>query len=148
MKVVLLKDVKGSGKMGQIVEVSDGYARNYLFKNNLAAIADKSAKQIANQQQQANEYHKEQERLKAVQQAKLIEGKTITVSIKTGENGKVFGSVTAKEIADELVKFSGEIDKRKIELKNPIKTIGTYPVSIKLHPLVSAQFNVNVVNEK
>lgn len=147
MKVVLLKDVKGSGKVGQIVEVSDGYARNYLFKNNLAMLADKSAKQVANQQKQADEYHKEQERLKAVEQAKLIEGKTITITLKTGESGKVFGSVTAKEIADELVKFSNDIDKRKIELKNPIKTIGNYTISIKLHPLVSAEFNVNVINE-
>ena len=147
MKVVLLKDVKGSGKQGAIVEVSDGYARNYLFKNNLARVADKEATQIAVSQKQADEYHKEQQRLKAVDQAKLIEGKTITIAIKTGENGKVFGSVTAKEIADELEKFSKEIDRRKIDLKNPIKTIGVYPVSIKLHPLVSATFQVNVINE-
>ena len=147
MKVVLLKDVKGSGKQGAIVEVSDGYARNYLFKNNLARVADKEATQIAVSQKQADEYHKEQQRLKAVEQAKLIEGKTITIAIKTGENGKVFGSVTAKEIADELEKFSKEIDRRKIDLKNPIKTIGVYPVSIKLHPLVSATFQVNVINE-
>lgn len=147
MKVVLLKDVKGSGKTGQIVEVSDGYARNYLFKNNLAKVADKSSTQIAKQQKDANDYHKEQERLQAVEQAKLIEGKTLTIKIKTGENGKVFGSVTTKEIADELVKLCKEIDKRKIDLKNPIKTVGVYDVQIKLHPLVSAKFNVNVINE-
>lgn len=147
MKVVLQKDVKGTGRAGEIVEVSDGYARNYLFKNNLAKSADKGATQIAVQQKQSNEYHKEQERLRAVEQAKLIEGKTITITIKTGESGKVFGSVTAKEIAEELVKFLGDVDKRKIELKNPIKLIGLYPVTIKLHPLVIAQFNVNVINE-
>jgi len=147
MKVVLLRDVKGSGKVGQIVEVSDGYARNYLFKNNLAMLADKSATQVANQQKQADEYHKEQERLKAVEQAKLIDGKTITIALKTGESGKVFGSVTTKEIAEELIKLSKEIDKRKIELKSPIKTIGNYTISIKLHPFVSAEFNLNVINE-
>lgn len=144
MKVVLQKDVKGSGKAGQIVEVSDGYARNYLFPNHLATIADKGATQNATQQKESTAYHKEQERLAAVELGKAINGQVLSLAVKCGENGKVFGSITSKELAEELGKKGFVLDKRKIELENPIKNTGTYKVSVKLHPQVTATFVVNV----
>ena len=144
MKVVLQKDVKGSGKAGQIVEVSDGYARNYLFPNRLATIADKGATQNATQQKEATAFHKEQERLAAVELGKAINGQVLSLAVKCGENGKVFGSITSKEIAEELGKKGFVLDKRKIELESPIKNTGTYKVAVKLHPQVTATFVVNV----
>lgn len=147
MKVVLLKDVKGTGKTGEIKEVSDGYARNYLFKNNLARVADKIAVNEASEQKQAHEYHLEQERLHAVELAKKIESKELIAKIKTGENGKTFGSITAKEISEELEKQDIVIDKRKIELKQPIKNTGIYTLTIKLHPQVSAKLHLEVISE-
>ena len=147
MKVVLLKDVKGTGKTGEVKEVSDGYARNYLFKNNLARVADKIAISESIEQKQAHEYHKEQERLAAVNLAKQIESKQLVIKIKTGETGRTFGSITSKEIADELEKQHITIDKRKIEVKNPIKTTGIYTLLVKLHPLVSAKLHLEVISE-
>ena len=144
MKVVLQKDVKGSGKAGQIVEVSDGYARNYLFPNRLATIADKGATQNATQQKEATAFHKEQERLAAVELGKAINGQVLSLAVKCGENGKVFGSITSKELAEELGKKGFVLDKRKIELESPIKNTGTYKVAVKLHPQVTATFVVNV----
>ncbi|MGI5842115.1 MAG: 50S ribosomal protein L9 [Christensenellales bacterium] len=147
MKVVLLKDVKGTGKKGEVKEVADGYGRNFLIKNGFARIADKSAILEASEQSKAKAYHEEQERLAAVAKAKLIEAQVLTVKIKCGENGRVFGAVTAKEIEQALLTIVSDVDKRKIELKNPIKATGLYPVSIKLHPQVTANFKVNVVAE-
>lgn len=147
MKVVLLQDVKGTGKKGQIVEVADGYGRNYLIKNKLANFANKGAVAAAEAQKSASAYHDEQIRLKAVNDAKLIEGKIITVKIKVGENGKVFGSVTTKEIESVLKTILDTADKRKIEISNSIKTVGIYPASLKLHPTVTATFKINVVGE-
>lgn len=146
MKVVLLKDVKGSGKAGQIVEVSNGYARNFLFKNKLANIADETATKNAEQKKQADEYHQEQERLQAKEKAKEIEKHILTLKIKSGENGKVFGSITSKELAEALFDLGFEIDKRKIDLPVPIKNSGIYKIEIKLHPLVSAKITVEVKN--
>lgn len=147
MKVVLLQDVKGTGKKGQIVEVADGYGRNYLLKNKLALYADKGAVAKAESQKEASQYHEEQLRLNAVNQAKLIEGKTFTVKIKVGEGGKIFGSVTTKEVETVLKTILENVDKRKIELANSIKSVGIYPASLKLHTTVTANFKVNVVAE-
>lgn len=144
MKVILQKDVKGSGKKGDIVNVADGYA-TYLFKNGLARKADSVGCQINASQKEADAYHKEQERLKAVELAKQIEGKTIVVKVKCGENGKLFGAITVKEIAEAFKTNMGvEIDKRKIALSGAIKTVGEQSVVVKLHPTVSAKFNVRV----
>lgn len=145
MKVVLLQDVKGSGKKGDIVEVSDGYGRNYLIKNNLASFADKGAVASANQKKEATAYHEEQLRLKAVADAKLIEGKTFQITVKTGDGGKIFGSVTTKEIETVLKEVVPSVDKRKIEILNPIKVVGIYPVSVKFHPKVTAKFKLEVL---
>ncbi len=147
MKVVLLEDVKGAGKKGQIVEVADGYGRNYLIKNKLAVFADKGAIASAKTQQSANLYHQQQLKLKAENQAKLIEGKTFDVSIKVGEAGKTFGSVTTREVESVLKTVLKNVDRRKIELSTTIKSVGIYPVSLKLHPEVTANFKINVVAE-
>ena len=145
MKVILQKDVKGSGKKGDIVNVADGYAKNYLLKNGLAIVADGKNSLINASQKEADAYHKEQERLKAVELGKQIQNKTIHAKIKCGENGKVFGAITAKEVAESINKELGiEIDKRKIVLDGAIKTVGEQKVTVKLHPTVSVAFNLKV----
>lgn len=144
MKVVLLQDVRGTGKKGQIVEVADGYGRNYLIKNNLAKFADKGAIQQAENKQKAAAYHEEQARLKAVDEAKLIEGKVFAVEVKAGEGGKIFGSVTTKDVEDALKKVVLSADRRKIELPATIKAVGIYPASIKLYKDVEAKFKLDV----
>lgn len=147
MKVVLLKDVKGTGKKGEIKEVADGFAKNFLFKNGLARLADKSAVSENQIQGEAAKYHKAQEIEKAQALAKKIEGKTVVVKIKCGSNGKTFGSITSKEIADELAKLNISLDKKKIELKEPIKLTGSYTVVARVYPEISAKFTVEVVAE-
>jgi large subunit ribosomal protein L9 len=144
MKVVLLKDVKGTGKKGEIKEVSDGYAKNFLLKNGSARVADNSAISENKIQTAAAKFHKQQEILAAKELAKKIEGKTISLKIKCGQSGKTFGSVTSKEIADELEKIGISIDKKKIDLKEPIKTAGLYHVVAKVYPEISAKFTVEV----
>lgn len=144
MKVVLLKDVKGTGKKGEIKEVSDGFARNFLLKNGSAKIADNSAISENSNKKSANDFHKEVERQEAQSLADKIKGVTVELTIKCGENGKTFGSITAKEISEALAKLGLNIDKRKIEIKEPIKSIGSYQVIAKVYTDISAKFNVNV----
>ena len=145
MKVILQKDVKGSGKKGDIVNVADGYAKNYLLKNGLAIVANNSASLINASQKQADAYHKEQERLRCVELGKQIENKTIVVKVKCGENGKLFGAITGKEIAEAFKNnMNILIDKHKIILDGAIKTVGEQSVTIKLHPTVSVKFNLKV----
>ena len=144
MKVVLLKDVKGTGKKGEVKEVSDGFAKNFLLKNGSAKIADNSALNENKIQNDAAKYHKQQEILAAKELAKKIEGKTVTLQIKCGSNGKTFGSVTSKEISDELEKLDIRLDKKKIELKEPIKMAGNYVVVARVYPEITAKFNVIV----
>ena len=141
MKVVLLKDIKGTGKKGEIKEVADGFGKNFLLKNGYAKIAAMSENKI---QKDAQNFHKQQEILAAKELAKRLEGKNVTLKIKCGENGKTFGSVTNKEISDELKKIGVEIDKKKIELKEPIKSMGTYSVVARIYPEITAKFTVNV----
>ncbi len=145
MKVVLLKDVKGTGKKGDIKEVADGYASNYLFKNNLAKRADNTALNENQGQKIAQKFHK-QEEIKAAQAlAKEIEGKVVTLKIKCGANGKMFGSVTSKEISEALSQINITLDKKKIELKEPIKTLGVYKVTAKVYPEITSTFSVDVL---
>ncbi len=147
MKVVLLKDVKGTGKKGEIKEVSDGYAKNFLLKNGSAKPANNSALSENNIKKQATDYHKEMERQEAQALADKISGQRLILSIKCGENGKTFGSVTAKEIAEEFEKKGIIIDKRKIELKDALKNIGTYQVTAKVYPEISAKFTVDIIGK-
>ena len=147
MKVVLLKDVKGTGKKGDIKEVSDGYAKNFLLKTGAAKIADNTALSENKNKQIASAYHKEQELQAAKALQKEINGKSITLAIKCGENGKTFGSVTSKEIAEALEKQGFKLDKKKVELKEPIKTLGSYQVSIRVYPEIVAKISLKVVAE-
>lgn len=133
MKVILKQDVQGSGKIGDIVNVSDGYARNYLLKRGLAVEATERALGEIKAKHAADERKLQAEVDEAKKLAKELGGKTIKILAKAGANGKLFGSVTAREIADELKKQLGvEIDKRKISLENEIKQFGTFPAEIKM----------------
>ena len=145
MKVILLKDVKGTGKKGDVVNVADGYGKNFLIKNGFACVANNSNLNDTENKKKAQDYHKEQEYLSAVAKSKLIEGKTIVVTVKCGDNGKIFGAVTSKEIAESFSKINLDVDKRKIELKEPIKFAGTYSLRVKLYEGVYAKFNVEVI---
>lgn len=145
MKVILQKDVKGTGKKGDIVNVADGYAKNFLIKNGFAVVANNSNMNDTINKKVAVDYHKEQEYLAAVEKSKKLEGQTLEVAIKCGDNGKIFGAVTAKEIADTLNQKGYEVDKRKIELKEPIKYAGDYSLRVKFHEGVYAKIVVRVV---
>ena len=131
MKVILLQDVKGSGKKGEVVNVSDGYANNYLFRNKLAEPADEYRKAVA-----LKEAKEAAERLSAV---------TVTVPVTVGANGKLFGALNTQAIADALAKAGCAVDKKKIVLPQPIKQTGTYKISVRLHAEVTANVTVNVV---
>ena len=145
MKVIFLKDVKGSGKKGEIAEVSDGYARNFLIKKGLAEEATAVKINSLNIKKGAEDFHR-QEEIKALrEEAKKLNGTQITLKIKCGENGKVFGSVTAKEIADELTALGYTVDKKRVILKDPIKLLGVYAVDVKFLPEVIAKIKVEVV---
>ena len=145
MKVILKKDVKGSGKQGDVIEVSDGYAKNFLIKTGKARVADKGAISENEMRKASNDYHKEMEKQSAQELGKKMNNIKLVVGIKCGENGKTFGSITSKEISEGLAKLGYEIDKRKIELKEPLKTIGNYQISIKLHPEVNKKINLEIV---
>ncbi len=145
MKVILLQDVKSLGKKGEVVNVSDGYARNMLLPKKLGVIAD--AKNMNDLKlQKAHEEKIAAENLQAAKDfAEVISKSTVEIKLKVGEGGKVFGSVSAKEITDaakEQLKL--DIDKKKLQMSGPIKTLGVTEVSIKLHPKVTAQLKVHV----
>ena len=145
MKVILNKDVKGSGKKGQLVNVSDGYARNYLFPKGLAVEANAQAlSELKNRE--ASEKHRIEEEIKqAKETVKKLDGKTVKITANAGSNGKLFGSVTPKEIAEEIKKtFGTEIDRRKISLSDEIKNFGTYQAEIKIYQGISAKIFVMV----
>ena len=145
MKVILLKDVKGTGKAGEIKEVSDGYARNCLIKKGLAEEATSVKVNSLNIKNEAINYHK-QEEIKALKaHAARLNGQKITVKIKCGENGKVFGSVTAKEIAEVLNEKGFTVDKKKVLLKDGIKSVGEYQIEVKFLPDVTAKIKVEVI---
>lgn len=147
MKVILLKDVKAQGKKGDIIDVSDGYAKNFLLKQGLAKVATTDSLNSLSIKNAAEARQKALEREAAVKAAAALKDSEVTVSIRTGENGKIFGSVTAKEIADAFVAGGKQIDKKQIVLKEPIKTLGQFKITVKLYPEISAQCFVNVVPE-
>ena len=145
MKVLLLQDVKGSGKKGDIVEVNDGFARNFLIKKNMAKEADKAVILEKKSQVASEERTKMLELEAAKKKASEIKDKEVTIKAKTGENGKLFGAITSKEIADAVVgELKIEVDKKQIVLTSPIKSTGKYQVEAKLHAGVSVKFWVFV----
>ena len=146
MKVVLLKDVKGSGKAGDIIEAKDGFAQNFLIKKGLAKPADAQALNENKQQKEAQAFHR-QEALKANKALReKLDGTEITIQVKGGANGKFFGSVTNQEVADKLFELRFDIDKKKIILPSGIKTSGIYPATVKISPEETAKINVNIIN--
>ena len=146
MKVILQKDVKSVGKSGEVVEVSDGYARNFLFPKKLAIPADKANMNVLNQKNAKKERDEAKKLKEAKELAAKLESKGITVKMRAGAGGKAFGSVSGKEIAQAaLEQYELEIDRKKIQLAEPIKTFGEFEVPIRLHPEVLAKLKVVVV---
>lgn len=145
MKVILLQDVKSVGKKGDLVEVSDGYARNFIFKKKLGVEATSKNLNDLKLQRQNDEKVAAETLAKAEAFAKELQTKTIEVTIKTGQDGRVFGSVSTKEIAAAAKEqLSYDLDKKKMQLREPIKNIGTYMVPIRLHPKVTTELKVIV----
>lgn len=147
MKVILKQDVKGTGKKGEILDVSDGYAKNFLLKKGLAEQASSVAVNSLKLQQEAEARRKAEEIREIRELAKKMDKSKVTVSIKCGENGKVFGSVTSKEIASKLAELGFDVDKKKLLLKEALKTVGDYAVKIRLMEGVSAKIFVTVIPE-
>lgn len=146
MKVVLLKDVKGSGKAGDIIEAKDGFAQNFLIKKGLAKAADTQAMNENKAQKAAQEFHRI-ETLKANKALKeQLHGKEVTIQVKSGAAGKFFGSVTNKEVADKLFDMGFDIDKKKITVPSSIKTAGSYPATIRISAEETAKITVHVIN--
>ena len=146
MKVLLEQDVKGTGKKGDIVNVSDGYARNFLFPKKLAAPADASAVNAANIQKSAAAHRRFEAGVKAREDAKLLEGQVVTLTARVGEGGKLFGAITGKEIAAALLEQRQvEVDKKKIALADPIRALGEYTVRVSLYETTFANVKVIVV---
>lgn len=147
MKVILLQDVKGQGKKGEVVEVNEGYARNFLVKKGLAEIATASKLNDMAQKKSSADFHKAEE-IKAIKAlAAELKGRSFTVKIKAGQNGKVFGSVTGANISDAMQAQGYTVDKKKIVLAQPIKTLGTYDVDLKLMEGITSKIIVTVEAE-
>ena len=148
MKVVLLQDVKDLGKKGELVNASDGYARNYLFPRKLAVEATAGKLKELEDKKSSEKNRKEKELSAAKELADKISKAEIIFKTKAGENGKLFGSITGKDVADALKsQHKIEVDKKKVVLHDAIKALGTYQVEIKVYPEVSAKINIKVVEE-
>lgn len=145
MKVILKQDVKGSGKKGQILDVADGYARNFLLKRKLATeVSAKSMNELKNKQS-SDQFKIDQEIKLAKETAEKISGKTANFKVKAGVNGKLFGSVSSKEISERIMSdFGVKIDKKKITLDTEIKAFGTYKAKVKLHHGITAEMSIVV----
>ena len=145
MKVILLQDVKGKGKKGQMIEVSDGYARNFMLPKKLAIEATADAVNTMRMNDKAAAEKAARERAEALEISRKLREMTVTVTAKGGGAGRLFGSVTNQEIADALAKASGiKLDKRKIVLSDPIKSVGTYTVQCKLGYEITAKLTVKI----
>lgn len=145
MKVILKADIKGVGKKDEIINVSDGYARNFLFPKKLAVEATEGNVRVL-EEQKAKEAEKKREEIKKAQElAKKISELTVNVYVKVGDNGKIFGSVTSKDIADALKsQHNIDIDKKKFDLGEAIKIAGVYTVDVKVYPEVTAKLKVSI----
>ena len=149
MKVILTRDVKGVGKKDQILEVNDGYARNFLIPKKLGVQASTANLALLKSKQNSRDFKRQEDKKEAEQIKEKLEKIRLDIKVKSGENGKIFGGVTSKEISDVLKdKYSINIDKKKIELKETIKTVGITTVDIKLFEGVIGKVKVNVIPEK
>lgn len=147
MKVILVKDVKAQGKKGDVIEVSDGYAKNYLFKNDLAIEATSVNLNSLKISKEAADHRKSVEKAEAEELAKKLNNITVTIKMKVSETGKIFGALNTQAIADALEKEGIIIDKKKIVLPEPIKTVGNHTVTVKPYAEVSAKLKITVVSE-
>ena len=149
MKVLLLADVKGQGKKDQIVEVSDGYARNFLFPKKLAIAADAKVLSEAKSKEEAKQFRLREEKAAAEALAKKLSEITVTLTASSGGDGRLYGSITSKDIAEGLkAEHKIDLDKRKLVLSENIKAYGTYNVDVKVYPEVSAKLKVKVTEGK
>ncbi len=147
MKVLLLQDVKGQGKKGELVNVSDGYAKNFLLPKKLAVVADNSVMNEIRTKDEAKKFREAEEKKTAEENAVKLQSIVVKLYATAGADGKFFGAVSSKEIADELKKVSGiDVDKRKI-LTDPIKAFGSYTIDVKLHPEVTGKINLVVAQK-
>ena len=145
MKVILLQDVKGQGKKGEVVDVNEGYARNFLVKKGLAEIATAAKLNDISMKKSAADFHKAEEIKATKELAKTLNGQKFDVKIKAGQNGKVFGSVTSANISDSLAAAGYAVDKKKIVVQNPIKNLGTYEIELKLMEGIGCKINIEVI---
>ena len=146
MKVILKADVKGHGKKGDLVNASDGYAKNFLIPKGLAVLADKTAINEMENKKSADQYHKNQEEMRAKELAEILNGSKIKFQLKAGENGKLFGSITAKDVSEQLKEqLHLLVDKKKIMLPDGIKTLGSTKVTIKVYANIFAEITVDVL---
>ncbi|WEK54222.1 MAG: 50S ribosomal protein L9 [Candidatus Cohnella colombiensis] len=148
MKVIFLQDVKGQGKKGEVKEVSEGYARNFLIPKGVVQIATDGAKKTLDQKNAAEQKKKDKEKDDAKALAARLTELTVTIKAKAGDGGRLFGAITSKQIAEALeASHKISIDKRKIELDDPIRTLGVTKVTVKVFPDVKGQLNVHIVEE-
>lgn len=149
MKVILMQDIKSVGKKGQIIDASDGYARNYLLPKKMAVVANAVNLNELKTKQEANKYRKDMSLANAKELSEKMKDFELTFKIKAGDNGKTFGSVTSKDIAEELKKkYYVEVDKKKVMLSDAIKTLGVYNIEIKLYEGVSGIIKVSVLEQE
>ncbi|MBW4839519.1 MAG: 50S ribosomal protein L9 [Paenibacillaceae bacterium] len=147
MKVIFLKDVKGQGKKGEVKEVSEGYAQNFLMPRGLVRPATEGNVKTLEQQAASELKRKAQEKDEAIQLGKKLEEMTVQLKAKAGEGGRLFGAITSKQVAEALEKVGVKLDKRKIEMHDPIRTLGVTQVPVKLHPEVKSTLKVHVTEE-
>ena len=148
MEVILREDISNLGTRGQVVKVAAGYARNFLIPKKLAVTATESNKKIVEQERQSHLRKEAKLQSEAQDLAKLVNGVSVTIKQKSGENDQLFGSVTSKDVADALAAKGFTIDRRKIQLDEPIKTLGEFKVPVKLHREVTAEVTVVVAKEE
>ena len=148
MKVILLSDIKGVGKKDQVIVASDGYARNFLLPKNLAVEANNANMSKLKAKQESKQFRKDNEKREAEELARKLKGIMLKIRVKAGENGKIFGGVTSKEISEGLKRdYNIEIDKKKINLTDTVKTLGTILVDIRLYEGVIGNLKVDIISE-
>jgi len=147
MDVILREDIDKLGARGQVVQVASGYARNFLLPKRLAVAATESNKKIVEQERQSHLRKEAKQKTEAEDLGKMMAGVTVTISQKAGENDQLFGSVTSKDVAEALEQKNFTIDRRKIQLDEPIKQLGEHKVAVRLHRDVTAEITVNVVRD-
>jgi large subunit ribosomal protein L9 len=148
MEIILREDVERLGSRGQVVKVADGYARNFLLPKRLAVAATDSNRKIVEQERQAHLRREAKQKGEAEDLSKLLSGVTVIIAQKAGENDQLFGSVTSKDVAEALAQKNYTIDRRKIQLDEPIKQLGEYKIAVRLHRDVTAEVTVQVVKEE